>query len=250
VSVLEDKIGHVQLNIPSKLNALSNGLVDSIVSSLHALDQDDSVSVIILSGAGKAFCCGADVRQIVAKSTARMYIENAFNVLLQVALIRKPIIAAVHGLAFGGGCELAMMCDVIVAHQDTKFGQPEIKLGFLPGAGGTQRLPRFTNKTKAMEMILTGEPISAGEAKEIGLVSRVSQGDVVQSALEIARLMKRHPLQALIMNKAAVNAAYETSLQGGIMTERAFFHGSGSTKDKEEGIAAFLNKRPAKFTNE
>jgi enoyl-CoA hydratase/carnithine racemase len=177
-----------------------------------------------------------------------MYIENTFNTLLQVALISRPIFAAVHGLTFGGGCELAIMCELIVAHQDTKIGQPEIKLGSLPGV--TQRLPRLTSKTKVKEMILTGEHFSADEAKEIRLVSRVSQGDVVQSALEIARLMKRYPLQALIMNEAALNDAYETSLQGGDITEIAFFNSSASRKDKEEGIAAFLSRRPAKVTNE
>mmetsp|Transcript_28666 Transcript_28666/g.51026 ORF Transcript_28666/g.51026 Transcript_28666/m.51026 type:complete len:270 (+) Transcript_28666:1377-2186(+) len=250
VSVLEDKVAHVQLNNPSRLNALSTPLSDSILNALRTLDKDDSISVIIVSGAGKAYCCGADIREVQTKSTATMIIENTFDTLLNVANIRKPIIAAVHGYAYGGGCELAMLCDIIVANREAKFGQPEIKLGLLPGIGGTQRLPRFTNKTKAMEMCLTGTPISADEAKEIGLVSRVTSGSAVDCALDIARAMKNHPLQALIMNKAAINAAYESSLTGGLFTERAFFHGSGSTKDKAEGIAALFEKRPPKFTNQ
>lgn len=250
MSVLEDKIGHVQLNNPSRLNALSTEMSHCILNSLRKLDADDSIAVIIVSGAGRAFCCGADIREIASKSTSKMLIENTFDTLLYVANIRKPIIAAVHGFAYGGGCELAMLCDIIVAHKEAKFAQPEIKLGLLPGIGGSQRLPRFTNKTKAMEMVLTGAPISATEAKEIGLVSRVTEASVIESALEIARQMKNYPLQALIMNKASVNAAYETSLQGGIMTERAYFHGTGSTKDKAEGISALFEKRAPKFTNE
>ena len=245
------KVGIITLNRPKQLNALSDQLMDELGSALKAFDADDSVGCIILTGSEKAFAAGADI-SIMAKygfadAYGKDFITRNWE---QIRTIRKPVIAAVSGFALGGGCELAMMCDFIIAADNAKFGQPEIKLGIIPGAGGTQRLPRAVGKSKAMDMALTGRMMDATEAERSGLVSRVVPVDkLMDEALGAALLICSYGQIAVLAAKEAVNRSFEGSLSDGVMFERRMFHAMFATDDQKEGMDAFVNKRKPEFTH-
>ncbi len=239
----------VRLNRPKALNALNGELLGELAACLEALDADDAVGCIVLTGSERAFAAGADIKEMSSKSYAQMFREDFFGRLHErITAVRKPVIAAVAGYALGGGCELAMMCDFIIAAETARFGQPEINLGVAPGMGGSQRLTRFVGKSKAMDMILTARQMDAAEAERSGLVSRVVPADrLVDEALEAAaRIAALSPL-AVMMNKELVNAAYETPLAEGLRLERRLFHSLFAFEDQKEGMAAFVDKRPAQF---
>jgi enoyl-CoA hydratase len=245
----QDKIGIITLNRPQVLNALNDPLIDELVDALQGFDADDSIRVMVLQGSAKAFAAGADISAMASLDFATAYHHNFISRNWDaIKRIRKPIIASVSGFALGGGCELVMMCDVVIAADNAKFGQPEIKLGVLPGAGGTQRLPRAVGKAKAMDLCLTGRMMTAQEAEHSGLVSRVVPAAELQTAtLEIATTMASYATDALMMVKEAVLQAYEMPLSAGLDFERRLFHASFATAHQKEGMAAFLEKRPAVF---
>src|SRR5918993_1551915 len=246
-----DRVGLIRLNRPKALNALNDALMDELGAALLAFDADDAIGAIVLTGNEKAFAAGADIGAMSTWSYMHVfktdYITRNWETIRRV---RKPVIAAVGGFALGGGCELAMMCDIIIAADSAKFGQPEIKLGIIPGAGGTQRLPRAVGKAKAMDMILTGRMMDAAEAERAGLVSRVVPADkLLDEALAAAATICGFGLPAVRMAKDAVNRAYEVPLTDGIAYERHMFHSLFATEDKGEGMAAFLAKRKPDFKN-
>ncbi|MDB5797382.1 MAG: paaF [Paucimonas sp.] len=246
-----EKVGLIRLNRPKALNALNDKLMDELGAALQAFDQDPEVGCIVLTGNEKAFAAGADIGAMSSLSYMDVYqgdyITRNWETLRR---IRKPVIAAVSGYALGGGCELAMMCDFIIAAENAKFGQPEIKLGTIPGAGGTQRLPRAVSKAKAMDMCLTGRMMDAAEAERAGLVSRVVPLErMLDEALEAAVVIASMSLPALMMTKEAVNRAYESTLAEGILFERRMFHSTFATEDRKEGMKAFLEKRLPRFQN-
>ncbi|ABC24595.1 enoyl-CoA hydratase [Rhodospirillum rubrum] len=245
------KVGIVTLNRPKALNALSAGLVRDLGAALDAFEADVNVHVIVLTGSDKAFAAGADIKEMAEKSYMDAYLEDFITKGWErVTTCRKPIIAAVAGFALGGGCEMAMMCDFIIAAQNAKFGQPEINLGTLPGAGGTQRLTRFVGKSKAMDMCLTGRMMDADEAWKCGLVSRiVPVDDLKDEVLKIAEAIADKSLPITMMVKEAVNAAYETTLAQGVRFERRLFQASFATDDQKEGMNAFIEKRQPSFTD-
>ena len=245
------QVGIVTLNRPKQLNALNNQLMDELGSALKAFDADDSIGCIVLTGSEKAFAAGADIGAMAAYSFADVYkgdyITRNWE---QVRSVRKPVIAAVSGFALGGGCELAMMCDFIIAADNAKFGQPEIKLGIIPGAGGTQRLPRAVGKAKAMDMALTGRMMDAVEAERAGLVSRVVPLDkLMDEALAAALMVCSYGQPSVMAAKEAINRAFESGLSDGVMFERRLFHALFATEDQKEGMDAFVNKRPPMFKN-
>ncbi|MDP3796645.1 MAG: enoyl-CoA hydratase [Polaromonas sp.] len=245
------KVGIVTLNRPKQLNALNDQLMDELGSALKGFDADDSVGCIILTGSDKAFAAGADISVMANYGFADVY-NNDFITRNweQIRSVRKPVIAAVSGFALGGGCELAMMCDFIIAADNAKFGQPEIKLGIIPGAGGTQRLPRAVGKAKAMDMTLTGRMMDAAEAERAGLVSRVVPLDkLMDEALGAALMICDHGQIALMAAKEALNRAFESGLSDGVMFERRLFHATFATDDQKEGMDAFLNKRKPVFSH-
>ncbi|MDP2258054.1 MAG: enoyl-CoA hydratase [Polaromonas sp.] len=245
------QVGIVTLNRPKQLNALNDQLMDELGHALQAFEADDSVGCIILTGSEKAFAAGADIAAMAKFGFADVY-KNDFITRNweQIRSIRKPVIAAVSGFALGGGCELAMMCDFIIAADNAKFGQPEIKLGIIPGAGGTQRLPRAVGKAKAMDMALTGRMMDAVEAERAGLVSRVVPLDqLMDEALGAALMICSYGQPSVMAAKEAVNRAFESGLSDGVMFERRLFHALFATQDQKEGMDAFLNKRKAAFTN-
>jgi enoyl-CoA hydratase len=244
------KVGLVTLNRPKALNALNSVVMEEVVAALQAFEADEGIGAIVLSGSEKAFAAGADIKEMQEKSYIDMYMADFFAGWDAMTRIRKPIIAAVSGYALGGGCELAMMCDFIIAGDNAKFGQPEITLGVMPGMGGSQRLTRFVGKSKAMDMCLTGRMMDAAEAERSGLVSRVvPAADVVEEAVKAAEKIAGLSLPAVMMNKEAVNRAYETTLTEGLRFERRVFHAMFSLEDQKEGMAAFSEKRPATFRN-
>ena len=245
------KVGIVTLNRPKQLNALNNELMDELGSALKAFDADDSIGCIILTGSEKAFAAGADIGAMAQYSFADVYNNDYITRNWeQIRSIRKPVIAAVSGFALGGGCELAMMCDFIIAADNAKFGQPEIKLGIIPGAGGTQRLPRAVGKAKAMDMALTGRMMDATEAERAGLVSRVVPLDkLMDEALGAALMICGYGQPSVFAAKEAVNRAFESGLSDGVMFERRLFHALFATEDQKEGMDAFVNKRKPAFTN-
>jgi enoyl-CoA hydratase len=244
----EDRVGTITLNRPQALNALNTQVMTEVTTAAAELDADGGIGAIIITGAGKAFAAGADIKEMSALSFADVYDSNFFSGWSKLAAVRTPIIAAVNGYALGGGCELAMMCDVIVAADTAKFGQPEIKLGVLPGMGGSQRLTRAVGKAKAMDMILTGRNMDADEAERSGLVSRVVPADeLLSEAKTIAATIGQMSLSASRMAKEAVNRAFETSLAEGLLYERRLFHSAFATQDQSEGMAAFIEKRPPNF---
>ncbi|MFC3723450.1 enoyl-CoA hydratase [Neoaquamicrobium sediminum] len=244
------KVGLVTLNRPKALNALNSMVMEEVVAALQAFEADEAIGAIVLTGSEKAFAAGADIKEMQEKSYIDMYMADFFAGWDAMTRIRKPIIAAVSGYALGGGCELAMMCDFIIAGDNAKFGQPEITLGVMPGMGGSQRLTRFVGKSKAMDMCLTGRMMDAAEAERSGLVSRVvPAADVVEEAVKAAEKIAGLSLPAVMMNKEAVNRAYETTLTEGLRFERRVFHAMFSLEDQKEGMAAFSEKRPATFRN-
>jgi len=240
----------IRLNRPQALNALNGQLMDELTAALDAAEADPAVGCMVITGSDRAFAAGADIKEMASKSYADVYGEDFITRNWERASrCRKPVIAAVAGFALGGGCELAMMCDFIIAAENAKFGQPEINLGVSPGAGGTQRLTRFIGKSKAMDMVLTGRMMDAAEAERCALVSRVVPLDqLLSTALEAAKKIAGLSPNAVKLTKEMVNAAYETPLGQGIMLERRLFHSLFAFDDQKEGMAAFVEKRPAKFT--
>jgi enoyl-CoA hydratase len=242
------RVGIIRLNRPQALNALSSALNAEVAAAIAAFDADDGVGCILLAGSDKAFAAGADIKEMAEKSAADMFTGDFMVDWHVAAAARKPVIAAVAGFALGGGCELVMQCDIVIAADSAKFGQPEIKLGLIPGIGGTQRLPCAVGKAKAMDLILTARMMDAAEAERAGLVSRVvPAASLMEEAMKLAETVATMPLPALIAAKEAVNRAFETPLAEGIRFERRMFHALFSTEDRKEGMAAFVEKRPAKF---
>ncbi|ODU19924.1 MAG: enoyl-CoA hydratase [Sphingomonas sp. SCN 67-18] len=239
----------ITLNRPQALNALNSQVLADLIAALEAFDADDSQGCAVLTGSEKAFAAGADIKEMSDQGFAAMYGGNFFAGYDRVTATRKPVIAAVAGYALGGGCELAMMCDFILAADTAKFGQPEIKLGVTPGMGGSQRLPRAVGKAKAMEMCLTGRMMGAEEAERAGLVARiVPAAELIDDAVKTATTIAEMAPLAVKANKEMVNAAYETGLAMGVQFERRLFHGLFGTADQKEGMAAFVEKRPGKWT--
>lgn len=247
-----DKVGVVTLNRPKQLNALNDHLMNELGTALKAFDTDPAIACMILTGSEKAFAAGADIGAMATYSFADVYKSDYITRNWeQIRQIRKPVIAAVSGFALGGGCELAMMCDFIIAADNARFGQPEIKLGIIPGAGGTQRLPRAVGKAKAMDMVLTGRMMDAVEAERAGLVSRVVPLDkLMDEALSAALMIGEYSLLAVMAAKESVNRAFESSLSDGVMFERRLFHALFATADQKEGMDAFVAKRKPGFRNE
>ena len=252
VRVEAEKVGIITLNRPKQLNALNDQLMDELGAALKAFDADEKIGCMIITGSEKAFAAGADIGAMATYSFADVYKgEYITRNWETIRTIRKPVIAAVSGFALGGGCELAMMCDFIIAADNAKFGQPEIKLGVIPGAGGTQRLPRAVGKAKAMDMALTGRMMNAEEAERAGLVSRVVAADKLQEeALGAALIISDFSQIAVMAAKESVNRAFEGSLADGVMFERRLFHSLFATSDQKEGMDAFVNKRKAVFTHQ
>jgi enoyl-CoA hydratase/carnithine racemase len=239
----------IRLNRPEALNALNSQLLGELSAALDAAEADDGVKCLVLTGSDRAFAAGADIKEMSDKSYAQMFATNFFGAAGQrVERFRKPIIAAVAGYALGGGCELAMLCDFIIAAETAKFGQPEINLGVMPGIGGTQRLPRAVGKAKAMDMVLTARMMDAAEAERAGLVSRVVPADKLldEALAAAAKIAAQSPL-AVMMNKELVNAAFETTLATGVAVERRLFHSLFAFEDQKEGMAAFVEKRKPDF---
>ncbi|RUM99193.1 enoyl-CoA hydratase [Pseudaminobacter arsenicus] len=244
------KVGLVTLNRPKALNALNSQVLADLLASCRAFEADADIGAIVITGSEKAFAAGADIKEMQSKSYVDAYMEDFFSGWEDFTRIRKPIIAAVSGYALGGGCELAMMCDFIIASDNAKFGQPEITLGVMPGMGGSQRLTRFVGKAKAMDMCLTGRMMDAAEAERTGLVSRVvATSDLLEEALKAAAKIAGFSLPAVMMAKEAVNRAYETTLSEGLRFERRLFHSMFALEDQKEGMAAFTEKRQANFKN-
>ncbi|MBK4739190.1 enoyl-CoA hydratase [Noviherbaspirillum pedocola] len=244
-----ERVGLIRLNRPQALNALSDELVDELILVLERFDADERIQCMVLIGNEKAFAAGADIPMMAKFSYMDVYKGNFLTRNWdKLRLIRKPIIAAVAGYALGGGCELAMACDVVIAADDAKFGQPEIKLGIIPGAGGTQRLPRAVSKSKAMDLCLTGRMMDAEEAERAGLVSRVVPANqLLEEAMATAQKIASFSQPVLMMIKESINTAYETTLSEGIHFERRLFHTTFATEDQKEGMRAFLDKRPPSF---
>jgi enoyl-CoA hydratase len=246
---VKGRVGIITLDRPKVLNALNDELSREVLSALSALDANSQIGAMILTGSDKAFAAGADIAEMQQKSFVAMHNEDYLASWDRIASIRKPIIAAVNGFALGGGCELAMCCDFIIAGDGAQFGQPEIKLGILPGIGGTQRLTRLVGHSLAMDLILTGRMISAAEAKSSGLVARVvPAAELMTHALKAAELIASYSLPAVLMVKESVNRAEETSLAEGLRHERRLFQAAFATEGQKEGMAAFLEKRKPVFS--
>jgi enoyl-CoA hydratase len=248
----EGRVGILTLNRPKQLNALNSALMDELGAALTAFDADPDIGCIVLTGSEKAFAAGADIGAMATYTFADVYKSDYITRNWEtIRSVRKPVIAAVSGFALGGGCELAMMCDVIIASESAKFGQPEIKLGVIPGAGGTQRLPRAVGKAKAMDMALTGRMMDAAEAERGGLVSRVVADDqLMTEALGAALMICNYSLPSVMAAKEAVNQAFEGSLSEGVRFERRLFHALFATEDQKEGMDAFMNKRKPAFKHQ
>ncbi|HHZ08790.1 MAG TPA: enoyl-CoA hydratase [Rhizobiales bacterium] len=244
------KVGLITLNRPKALNALNAQVMAEVVAALQAFDADPAIGAIVITGSERAFAAGADIKEMQSKGYIDVYMEDFFAGWDALGRVRKPVIAAVAGYALGGGCELAMMCDFIIAGDNASFGQPEITLGVMPGMGGSQRLTRFVGKSKAMDMCLTGRQMDAAEAERAGLVSRVvPAAELVEEALKAAEKIASFSLPAVLMTKEAVNRAYETTLAEGIRFERRVFHSMFALEDQKEGMTAFAEKRSAAFKN-
>lgn len=244
-------VGLITLNRPKALNALCAALVAEMAQALDAFEADDEIGAIVVTGSEKAFAAGADIKEMQPKSYMDAYLEDFITVGWErVTTCRKPVIAAVAGYALGGGCEVAMMCDFIIAADNAKFGQPEINLGTIPGGGGTQRLTRFVGKSKAMEMCLTGRMMDADEAERSGLVSRVvPAAELIDDAIRTAEQIASKSRPIVMLAKEAVNRAYETTLSEGVRFERRLFHSTFATEDQKEGMSAFIDKRQPEFRN-
>ena len=245
-----DAVGFIRFNRPQALNALNGALIRELSEALTAFDQDPRIGAVVITGSEKAFAAGADIKEMATKSYMEAYLGDFIASWDRVAQQRKPVIAAVAGFALGGGCELALMCDFIIAADTAKFGQPEIQLGVMPGAGGTQRLTRYIGKAKAMDMILTARMMDAAEAERCGLVSRVVPADkLVEEALSAAKKIASFSQPIAMMAKESVNRAFETTLAEGVRFERRLFHSMFATEDQKEGMAAFIEKRKPAFKN-
>ena len=245
------RVGIVRLNRPQALNALNVTLKNELLGAVEAFDADANVGCILMTGSDKAFAAGADIKEMADKSYIDIFRADYAADYERLARMRKPVIAAVAGFALGGGCELAMMCDFIIAADNAKFGQPEIKLGVIPGIGGTQRLTRAVGKAKAMDLILTGRMMDAAEAERSGLVARVvPAASLMEEAIKVAETIAAMSQPSLLAAKEAVNRSFETSLAEGVRFERRVFHALFATKDRKEGMAAFIEKRPPRFMNE
>jgi enoyl-CoA hydratase len=247
---IRGRVGLIRLNRPQALNALNAALRDELLAAAERLDADGKIGCIVITGSDKAFAAGADIKEMADKSYFDVFTSDFAADYERLTRLRKPIIAAVAGFALGGGCELAMMCDVIIAADSAKFGQPEIKLGVIPGMGGTQRLTRAVGKAKAMDLILTGRMMDAAEAERSGLVARVvPAAGLLEETMKIAECIAALSLPAVLAAKEAINRALETSLSEGLRFERRVFHALFATQDQKEGMAAFIAKRPASFKN-
>ncbi|MBV8850860.1 MAG: enoyl-CoA hydratase [Methylobacteriaceae bacterium] len=243
-----DNVGLVRLNRPNALNALNAALIDELGAALDAFEGDKKIGCIVITGSAKAFAAGADIKEMQTKTYAEAYLDDFILSWERVSRTRKPIVAAVAGFALGGGCEIAMMCDVVIAADNAKFGQPEIKLGVMPGVGGTQRLTRFVGKAKAMDMCLTGRMMDASEAERSGLVARIVPADqLIDEAMKTAKTIASMSRPVVMMTKESVNRAYETTLAEGIRFERRVFHSMFALEDQKEGMKAFVEKRPPNF---
>ena len=240
-----DKVGLITLNRPKALNALCAALIDELAQALDGFEADETIGCIVLTGSEKAFAAGADIKEMRDKTYMEAYLEDFITEGWErLSKTRKPVIAAVGGYALGGGCEIAMMCDMIIAAETAKFGQPEITLGTIPGSGGTQRLTRFVGKSKAMDLCLTGRMMDAQEAERCGLVARVVPAEsLLDEAMAAARTIAGLSLPSVLMAKEAVNRSYETTLAEGIRFERRLFHSTFATEDQKEGMSAFAEKR-------
>ncbi len=248
----DGRVGVITLNRPKALNALNDQLMDELGAALLSFDADNNISCIVMTGSEKAFAAGADIGMMSKYNFTDVYKSDYITKNWEtIRKIRKPVIAAVAGYALGGGCELAMMCDFIIAADNAKFGQPEIKLGIIPGAGGSQRLPRAVSKSKAMDMCLTARMMDANEAERAGLVSRVVAADkLLEETMAAAKTIGEMSLPIVMMVKESINASFESSLSEGIHFERRLFHSTFATEDQKEGMAAFVEKRPAKFKHQ
>jgi enoyl-CoA hydratase len=245
------KVGIVTLNRPKALNALNAALIGELGRALDEFEADPAVAAIVLTGSDKAFAAGADIKEMAGKTYMQAYGEDFITRGWErVAQCRKPVVAAVAGFALGGGCEMAMMCDIVIAAENARFGQPEINLGTMPGAGGTQRLPRFIGKAKAMDLCLTGRMMDAAEAERAGLVSRIVPADkLLAEAIGVAERIAELSVPIAMMVKESVNRAFETTLAEGVRFERRLFHSTFATEDQKEGMAAFVGKRKPAFRN-
>jgi enoyl-CoA hydratase len=244
------RVGLIRLNRPNALNALNSAMMVEIAAAVDAFEADAGIGCLVVTGSDKAFAAGADIKEMASKSYMDAFMGNFCATWDRLAHARKPVIAAVAGFALGGGCELAMQCDIIIAADTAKFGQPEIKLGIIPGIGGTQRLTRAVGKAKAMDLILTGRMMDAAEAERSGLVARVvPAADLFAEAMKTADNIAAMSLPSVMAAKEAVNRAFEISLAEGVAFERRVFHALFATEDQKEGMAAFVEKRPAKFAN-
>ncbi|WP_434136181.1 enoyl-CoA hydratase [Pseudomonas luteola] len=245
---IQERVALITLNRPQALNALNTQLIDELNQALDGLERDSTIGCIVLTGSSKAFAAGADIKEMADLTFPDIYLDDFFSAVDRVASRRKPMIAAVAGYALGGGCELALLCDFIYAADNAKFGLPEIKLGVLPGMGGTQRLTRALGKAKAMEMCLTGRMMEAPEAERAGLVARIFPVDsLVSETLKVAHEIANKSLTATLMAKESINRVFETSLSEGVRFERRIFHAVFATADQKEGMKAFVEKRDADF---
>lgn len=245
-----DAVGLIRLNRPQALNALNAALIAELGQALTQFDQDAKIGAIVITGSEKAFAAGADIKEMASNTYMEAYLGDFLATWDKVANQRKPVVAAVAGFALGGGCELALMCDFIIAAETAKFGQPEIQLGVMPGAGGTQRLTRYIGKSKAMDMVLTARMMDAAEAERCGLVSRVVAADkLVEEALAAAKKIASFSQPIAMMAKESVNRSFETTLAEGIRFERRLFHAMFASEDQKEGMAAFVEKRKPAFKN-
>jgi enoyl-CoA hydratase len=247
----QDGVGIVRFNRPSALNALNAALIDELGKAFDELEFDPAIGAIVLTGNERAFAAGADIKEMQAKTYIEAYTQDFITRGWErVGQCRKPVVAAVAGFALGGGCEVAMMCDIVIAADTAKFGQPEINLGTIPGAGGTQRMPRFIGKAKAMDLCLTGRMMDAAEAERAGLVSRIVPADkLMEEAVAVATRIASLSHPVVMMVKEAVNRAFETTLAEGVRFERRLFHSTFATEDQKEGMAAFIEKRKPAFRN-
>ena len=244
------KVGLIRLNRPQALNALNRALMAELTQALDAFEADADIGCMVITGSDKAFAAGADIKEMADKTFAEAYLGDFAADWDRAASVRKPVIAAVAGFALGGGCELAMQCDIIIAADNVKFGQPEIKLGVIPGIGGTQRFTRAVGKAKAMDIMLTGRMMDVQEAERAGLVARiVPLASLLEEALKTAETIAAMSLPSVLAAKEAINVAFETSLTEGVRFERRVFHAMFATADQKEGMAAFIAKRPPKFEN-
>jgi enoyl-CoA hydratase len=244
------RVGIIRLNRPQALNALNTAMIGEIAAAVDGFEADPGIGCMVVTGSDKAFAAGADIKEMATKTYMEAFMGNFAATWDRLTHARKPVIAAVAGFALGGGCELAMQCDIIIAADTAKFGQPELKLGIIPGIGGTQRLTRAVGKSKAMDLILTGRMMDAAEAERSGLVARVvPAAELMNEAMKAADTIAALSLPSVMVAKEAVNRAFEVSLAEGVQFERRVFHSLFATKDQKEGMAAFVEKRPAKFEN-